>query len=665
MHKSKDKAGACFFVSFSKNCIKSTGMNKILLLLACFFLLAGISAAEAPRWPSEVLDLFAVLPVQESGRVKPLDTVARFSLLRLNGKRTLTLDAATGKRSLSALEWFLDCLFQPEAADDYRCFSVESYEAVVALGIEPHGKKRDRYSYNELRPGLDRLMTLARQASEIPRETQTFIDTQLITLANNVLAYESLTQFLDFARASYETSGNALLAELFESEEPARTSGILKQVPGHLETVVQKSQTLTDKEREPLAQGMNALFTQLDTLTTTARLFALFPPEKGEEIPWLSPADIMEGAFDSGTSMEIPIGFVQAFETLVNTPPASPLFLDTLKRLHTAVTSQAAARGEYRHVPLEVHYYRGRYLFFGQWLFVLAFIFTALSWLRKEAGRLSLLANFSLLPPILLLGFGIALRCIIRERPPVTTLYETILFTALIGASLGFLLEFLVRNRIPMSLGALFGALGMFFAWRYEAREGTDTMPAVIAVLDTNFWLATHVTTIIVGYGAGLFASALGHVHVFFRIFPFKKHASPFFANLGRVTYGVFSFCLVFTLIGTVLGGIWAAQSWGRFWGWDPKENGALLIILWALAVLHARRGSYLRHDGIALSAIVLGMIVVFAWWGVNALGVGLHSYGFTRGIWGALSLFWALEAAVITAGGTAMWLRRSRTDSA
>ncbi len=176
-------------------------------------------------------------------------------------------------------------------------------------------------------------------------------------------------------------------------------------------------------------------------------------------------------------------------------------------------------------------------------------------------------------------------------------------------------------------------------------------MPAVVAVLDTNFWLATHVTTIVVGYGAGLFASALGHVYVVARITGMKRKSLEYFTDLSRIIYGVLAFCLVFTLIGTVLGGVWAAQSWGRFWGWDPKENGALMIVLWALAVLHARRGGYIRRDGLALSAIVLGMIVVFAWWGVNALGVGLHRYGFTSGIWQTLAVLWFTEIILLAAG--------------
>jgi cytochrome c biogenesis factor len=86
-----------------------------------------------------------------------------------------------------------------------------------------------------------------------------------------------------------------------------------------------------------------------------------------------------------------------------------------------------------------------------------------------------------------------------------------------------------------------------------------------------------------------------------------------------------------------VLGGIWADQSWGRFWGWDPKENGALLIVLWNAIILHARWGGYARDRGIMAMAIFGNVITALSWFGVNMLGVGLHSYGFMD------KAFWAL----------------------
>ena len=97
------------------------------------------------------------------------------------------------------------------------------------------------------------------------------------------------------------------------------------------------------------------------------------------------------------------------------------------------------------------------------------------------------------------------------------------------------------------------------------------------------------------------------------------------------MTYGVVCFATLFSFVGTVLGGIWADQSWGRFWGWDPKENGAVLIVLWCAITLHARWGGFIRQRGLMIMALFGNIVTSFSWFGVNMLGVGLHSYGFMQ----------------------------------
>ena len=126
--------------------------------------------------------------------------------------------------------------------------------------------------------------------------------------------------------------------------------------------------------------------------------------------------------------------------------------------------------------------------------------------------------------------------------------------------------------------------------------------------------------------------------------------------RLTRGIYGTIAFALIFSVVGTILGGIWANDSWGRFWGWDPKENGALMIVLWQIAILHMRLAGWLRSFGISICAVFLGVIVAFSWWHVNLLGTGLHSYGFTDGIRSALMIFYYVEVLIIVLGGAA-WL--------
>jgi ABC-type transport system involved in cytochrome c biogenesis permease subunit len=247
----------------------------------------------------------------------------------------------------------------------------------------------------------------------------------------------------------------------------------------------------------------------------------------------------------------------------------------------------------------------------------------------------------------------VTLRCIIRERPPISTLYETILFVTGTGALVLFAAEWITRRGIALSLLPVWGALGLFLSMKYELKEAStagDTMPSLVAVLDTNFWLATHVTTITLGYAAGLVAAFLGMRWLISKMVGYRRDDKEHYRALTRMIYGVVCFGLVFSVVGTILGGIWANYSWGRFWGWDPKENGALLICLGELFILHARMGGYVRDFGLAVLAVLNGMAVAFSWWGVNLLSVGLHSYGFTSGISVALNVYYGLSLLVVVA---------------
>jgi cytochrome c biogenesis factor len=126
------------------------------------------------------------------------------------------------------------------------------------------------------------------------------------------------------------------------------------------------------------------------------------------------------------------------------------------------------------------------------------------------------------------------------------------------------------------------------------------------------------------------------------------------------MTYGVVCFATLFSFVGTVLGGIWADQSWGRFWGWDPKENGAVLIVLWCAIILHARWGGFIRQRGLMIMAIFGNVVTSFSWFGVNMLGVGLHSYGFMQKAFPWLCGFIASQLALMIVA--AMPLERWRS---
>ena len=136
---------------------------------------------------------------------------------------------------------------------------------------------------------------------------------------------------------------------------------------------------------------------------------------------------------------------------------------------------------------------------------------------------------------------------------------------------------------------------------------------------------------------------------------------------LARTMFGIICFAALFSFAGTVLGGIWADQSWGRFWGWDPKENGALLIVLWCALVLHAHWGRMIKGRGLAVLSVFGGIVTSWSWFGTNQLGVGLHSYGFMESTAFWLLLFVASQLLLMAIGlvPTARWRSPMQQDRA
>ncbi|MEZ0369108.1 MAG: cytochrome c biogenesis protein, partial [Candidatus Sericytochromatia bacterium] len=158
------------------------------------------------------------------------------------------------------------------------------------------------------------------------------------------------------------------------------------------------------------------------------------------------------------------------------------------------------------------------------------------------------------------------------------------------------------------------------------------------------------VTTVTMGYAACFLAGTMGMVMILMGVLSTKLN-KDLYNKISAMIYGTVAFATLFSFVGTVLGGIWADQSWGRFWGWDPKENGAVMIVLWNAIILHARWGGMARKRGVALLAVGGNIVTAWSWFGVNMLGVGLHSYGFTDKAFFGLIGFMVLNLLVIALG--------------
>jgi ABC-type transport system involved in cytochrome c biogenesis permease subunit len=254
---------------------------------------------------------------------------------------------------------------------------------------------------------------------------------------------------------------------------------------------------------------------------------------------------------------------------------------------------------------------------------------------------------------------GIFLRVLIMHRAPVTTLYETFVFVGWMSVLLGLVMEAFQRKGYGIFVASCTGTLFLSIAGKFGA-EG-DTMGALAPILNNNFWLSTHIITVSMGYAGCFAAGVLAHLFLIQKLF--LRLPADRTAPLAGSLYATLAFGLTFTVIGTVLGGLWAEQAWGRFWGWDPKENGALLVILWCAIVLHARAAGSVRETGLAFGAVIGLMIVMLAWVGVNLLGIGMHAYGRAYGFTtlGARLLFSVLviEALFLVLLGATYMIRR------
>lgn len=644
-------------------------MKTIVLFLVLFTtaLRAQLPDPALLRDP-EVVAAFKSLPILEGGRFKPLDTHARFLLLRMHGKQSMKVENPEqpgsphpdlpGVKKLNATEWLMLSWFRPDIARKLPLFVVDNSQAVGEIDVEPKGL-RDRYSWDEINPAREKLQEKAEAYSKIERNDRTGVQGQVITLARNFFDFDLLTRTLDSSRVDWRKETWEYMPEEVRAKLPAEGPFDVWQLVPPLKQFIQ------EKGAAALPPGASEiLFSSLiENVVRPGQNMPNFPPADTTKPAWIPAGsliyDFLITPVEEGAPFTLPepqvVEMAKGREALLSAAVAGEVaFKTAVKEWTGKVRAAAEARGEMSHVDREVKYYQRDYFTNSIVLFLLGFLIAALGLMAPHTGFSRFTGRIALVPLVIALGltiWGITERCIINERPPVATLYETILFITAVSALVALLLERVLRNGAALALTGFIGALGLFLSNRFMALDGQDTMPMLEAVLITNFWLATHVTSINIGYAGAMLASILSMVVLAYRALAHGPGAVEKRRLLNRITYGVVCFGLLFSLVGTVLGGIWANDSWGRFWGWDPKENGALMIVLMGLIILHARMGGYIKEIGLHVLSVLMGMITLFSWFGVNQLGVGLHSYGFTDGIWRALLISWGIQSVFMLLG--------------
>ncbi len=561
-----------------------------LFLLGILIIVRGVMPV---RYESRFnLKGFARLPVFEGGRLKPLDTAARSSLLILRGKQTFL---AMGGEKKTAIEWLAEAVFHPELARARQVFRIDHPEVLALMDLHQDNKKY--FSWNDLTPCLQKIGIHAGRINSA-RQAGTPCGQAILKLHQAILLYQGLAQSFHPPGMSYdETALDPLAAyvPLYEAMAETASIRIIPPRPGKRE---QGWKNLGGSLLDSVKSG---------GMDETAFLYAK-----------------LAGAYRAG---------------------APAVFNQALEELKSVIEDRAGP------VPASVHL---EYLFnsFQPFLisiqiYVLVFLAVCFSWLMwpriltGTAFRLLLLA-------VLAHSLGLLGRMVIQGRPPVTNLYSSAVFVGWGAVVLCLFIEYIHRDGTGSFVAAAAGFLTLLIAHHLAA--GGDTMEMMRAVLDSNFWLATHVTTIALGYSAAFLAGGLGVIYLLRGLLT-RSMDEAAASSLADSIYGTVCFALLFSFLGTVLGGIWADQSWGRFWGWDPKENGALMVVIWNALILHAWHGGMAGRRGLAMLAVGGNIVTSWSWFGTNMLGVGLHAYGFmSRGfLW--LLAFWLPQAAFIAAG--------------
>jgi ABC-type transport system involved in cytochrome c biogenesis permease subunit len=609
-------------------------------------------------WSQETLVAAETLPVQDGGRIKPLSTYAGFTMLGLHGARSMKIADASGKEHrIKPVAWMLDVLFRPQFAINQPTFRIDNSAALEAIGVKPRGK-RDRYSYADIAGGREKLGQLAESYGSIDSKKRDPLQTQVLDLAANVRAYESLLGWFSFARSGVVLGGSG---ENGGPDKRADVSALMTISPQIREQI--NESRAGGGSIEPHLQDL--LQQVLDAANFAKHGLFILPPADKADKGWRSAGNaIMEAMNGSAKDPQLMIDDIKSLESTARTAGEDESeFRKQFIVMRDRLAARAASRGEDRGIGLEAAYYRKNWFLYALVFFLMGTLTALGMWTlgSSRAGRLfSWLTFGATVAGLVYCIVAITKRCIIMQRPPVGNLYDTIIFIGSSVVLLALLVEWMTKRRFALGIAPVLGTALIVLARRYELGDAKDHMDPLVAVLDSNFWLTTHVITITLGYSAGLLSAFLSAGFVLLCGLGLDGGDKDLRRALTRAVYGMLCLTLFLSLVGTVLGGIWANYSWGRFWGWDPKENGALLIVLWTLAILHARLGGYLREWGLHLAAIFTAIVVTFSWWHVNFLGVGLHNYGFTAGkntIW----MFYGCMTLVLMFGIIAMVLEKDR----
>ncbi len=357
--------------------------------------------------------------------------------------------------------------------------------------------------------------------------------------------------------------------------------------------------------------------------------FLLVPAKSSAKEPWVIPPDFAR--YWTKEQFDKPLSHLQAMARAFSEGDGFKLTAESRNlRLSLRELSPAIYPAESK-LSVETTYNHLRAFERAAWLYLIGLIGVGVWAARPGSPRaFRWIGLTAALGGFALHAAGIALRCVIAGRPPVTNMFESVIWVSFVAMTCGFI--FFLRYRTPVYLVAALPAAALCLALVLQLPSAMpENIDPLVPVLRDNFWLTIHVLSIAASYGAFLLAWAFGHILLWqYAVRPeaARRNDAMHFWNYRIIQLGV-----LLLAAGTILGGVWANYSWGRFWGWDPKETAAFIALLCYIVALHGRIAGYWGHFGLAVASCVCFLSILFAWYGVNfILGAGLHSYGFGIG---------------------------------
>ena len=602
---------------------------------------------------------FSELPLVFEGRVKPFDTLARNSLRVMSDSEDIFHVINGKKEKVPPAVWLLDVISGHKRGEEYRMIRIHHPDLIKNLELEYNKEFNSKYTPAELYTEMDHkhgdghshksikrqvVREEAQKASETPAKKRSAYQSELLRLNNRLNTFDVLrNSFLsrDFTDQELVLFYNNL-SQYIGSSFPRP----IPTVRGEWESLIfmnvrrfsgeqaeacwkHMNSLLTDWQNDKYADFNKSLVEYQRTLAETIITARMFLKEKEDTINAKEKAipETLKGLSGKELQEKTESEYTYIFN--------SRKYLDDQNELWGPSLGKMKFERFFNHFSP---------FYLSIVLYVMVFITTCFAFLffTKEIWKI---ATTGLAITFLVHSFAIYCRYYISGYPPVTSLYSSAVFIGWGVAGIGLVLELVFKRFFGIIVSCIAGVVCLFIAHNLSMTE-QDTMGMMRAVLDTKFWLTIHVITITLGYTATFLAGGIGIFWFFGKLA--KKVTKSAEKEIMKAIYGVICYGMFLSFVGTVLGGLWADDSWGRFWGWDPKENGALMIVIWNAIILHSKWCGMIRSRGLVGLAIFGNIITAFSWFGVNLLGVGLHSYGFTDSGFMILLAFTAFHVLLI-----------------